>query len=196
MAAERTIEALVATATEEFGRYGFAGTDVNRIARRSAMAPTTFYRCFKDKIDIFLTVYQRWVAREKLLMRVLMTLQVSDAELVDTCVRHHRDHLVFRRSLRALSYEEPRVRMARARARLEAIEEIRAWRGEPVADDERLALALMELDRLADALAEGEFADMGLSEAEARADLAAVLNSFRPPRVAADAPRAGLLANA
>jgi AcrR family transcriptional regulator len=180
--ADQTIEKLIATATEEFSRYSYNGTDVSRIARRTGMAPTTFYRCFKDKLDIFLAVHQRWVAREKQLMRVLMTLHATDAELVETCVGHHRDHLQFRRSLRQLSYDEPRVRQARARSRLEAIAEIRAWRGEPLASDARLALNLIELERLADALAEGELTDMGISESEARAELAAVLGRFRPPQ--------------
>jgi AcrR family transcriptional regulator len=190
VSSEPTIEKLIATATQEFGRYGYNGTDVNRIARRSGMAPTTFYRCFKDKLDIFLAVYQRWVAREKLLMRVLMTLQAPDDELVDTCVRHHGGHLEFRRSLRMLTFQEARVRHARAVTRLEAIEDIRVWRGERVADDARMALDLIQLERLADALAEGEMADMGLDEAQARADLAAVLRRFRPAKAgSADSPQ-------
>jgi AcrR family transcriptional regulator len=191
MGADDTVEKLLATATEEFRRYGYAGTDVNRIARRSGKAPTTFYRCFKDKLDIFLAVHQRWVAREKLLMRVLMTLQVPDDELVDTCVGHHRDHLPFRRSLRQLSYDEPRVRQARATTLLEAITEIREWRGEHVADDEQIALDLIQLERLADALAEGEFADMGLGETQARNALARLLGRFRPAATAAAPGSAG-----
>jgi AcrR family transcriptional regulator len=177
---EQTIEKLIATATEEFRGHGYNGTDVNRIARRSGMAPTTFYRCFKDKLDIFLAVFERWVAREKLLMRVLLTLKADDDELVETCVGHHRDHIKFRRSLRQLSYDEPRMRRARAQMRLETIAEIREWRGEANADDERIALDLIQLERLADALAEGEFAEMGLDESQVRAELAEVLGRFRP----------------
>lgn len=180
MSNQQTVEKLVATATEEFRRYGYGGTDVNRISRRTGMAPTTFYRCFKDKLDIFLVVYQAWATREKLLMRVLMTLQAGDEDLVEACVKHHRDHLPFRRSLRQLSYDEPRVRHARALTRLETIAEARAWRGDRIADDARLASDLIQLERLADSLAEGEFADMGLDESHARRDLAAILRRFRP----------------
>jgi AcrR family transcriptional regulator len=179
MSNELTVQRLLATATEEFRGYGYGGTDVNRIARRSGMAPTTFYRCFKDKLDIFLAVHEQWMIREKLLLRVLLTLPASDAELAETCVGHHRDHLPFRRSLRQLAYEEPRMRQARARTRLEIIAEIRAWRGEQVADDSRMASDLIQMERLADALAEGEFADMGLDERQARQDLADVLRRFR-----------------
>jgi AcrR family transcriptional regulator len=38
---DQAIEKLIATAKQEFGRYGYNWTDVNRIARRSGMAPTT-----------------------------------------------------------------------------------------------------------------------------------------------------------
>jgi AcrR family transcriptional regulator len=65
MSGAQTSEKLIAAATDEFGRFGYNGTDVSRIARRSGMAPTSFYRCFKDKLDIFLAVHQRWVARER-----------------------------------------------------------------------------------------------------------------------------------
>lgn len=188
-----TVDKLLATATEEFRRYGYGGTDVNRIARRSGMAPTSFYRCFKDKLDIFMAVYQAWAAREKLLMRVLMTLQAGDADLVETSVRHHRDHLPFRRSLRQLGYEEPRVRHARAQSRMETIAEIRAWRGDRIAEDARMAADLILFERLADALAEGEFADMGLDEGQARSDLAGVLRRFRPAAPHALAPQNDIL---
>ncbi len=179
MSSEKTAEKLIATASEEFQRFGYNGTDVNRIARRSAMAPTTFYRCFKDKLDIFLAVHQRWAAREALLMRALITSPAPDAELVETCVAHYRDHLRFRRGLRQLAHEEPRARQARARARLEMIAAICGWRGEPVASDERMALDLIRFEWLADLLAEGELADMGLDEARARDELSHILARFR-----------------
>ena len=178
MSSEQTIERLVATATEEFRRYGYNGTDVNRIARRSGMAPTTFYRVFKDKLDVFIAVYQDWVEREKSMLRVLMTLNAPDADLVSTCIGHHRDHLPFRRSLRQLAYEEVRVRHARAQTRLETINDIRVWRGQPEGDDAQTASDLIQFERLADALAEGEFADMGLDEGQALgAELAAILRA-------------------
>jgi AcrR family transcriptional regulator len=179
MSSEQTIERLVATATEEFQRHGYDGTDVNRIARRSGMSPNTFYRCFKDKLDIFIAVFRTWAARERLLMRVLLTLPAPDAELVATCVGHYREHLPFRRSLRQLALEEPRMRRARAADRIETLSEIRFWLGQPLADDGRMASDLMQLERLAEALAEGEFADMGLADGEARRDLAAILRRMR-----------------
>ena len=145
------------------------------------MALTTFYRVFKDKLDVFIAVYQDWVAREKSMLRVLMTLNAPDADLVSTCVGHHRDHLPFRRSLRQLAYEDARVRQARAQTRLETIQDIRAWRGEPAGDDAETASDLIQFERLADALAEGEFADMGLDEGQARRELAAILARFRRP---------------
>ena len=72
MTRDESLEALMTTARSEFLRYGFDGTDVNRIARRSGVAPTTFYRWFKDKTDVFIAVYRRWEARELQSMRRLM----------------------------------------------------------------------------------------------------------------------------
>lgn len=179
MNSEQTIERLIATAAEEFRRYGYAGTDVNRIARRSGMAPNTFYRCFKDKLEVFIAVFKDWAARERLLIRVLLTLPAPDAELAETCIEHHREHRPFRRSLRQLGYEEPRMRRALAADRLETLSEIRFWLGQPLADDARMACDLIQLERLADALAEGELADMGLPEDQARRDLVSLLRRMR-----------------
>lgn len=190
MNSEQTIERLMATAAEEFRRYGYGGTDVNRIARRSGMAPTTFYRCFKDKLEIFIAVFKDWAARERLLMRVLLTQPAPDGELVDTCIDHHREHQPFRRSLRQLAYEEPRMRRAIAADRLETMSDIRLWLGQPLADDSRMACDLLHLERLADALAEAELAEMGLPEDQARRDLAALLRRMRSAAVRpANAPQ-------
>ena len=44
---------------------------------------------------------------------------------------------------------------------------------------EEIATILLQMERLADALAEGEFADLGLDETTARAALAALQSSLR-----------------
>lgn len=190
MNSEQTIERLMATAAEEFRRYGYGGTDVNRLARRSGMAPTTFYRCFKDKLEIFIAVFKDWAARERMLMRVLLTQPAGDADLVAACVDHHREHRPFRRSLRQLAFEEPRMRRAVAADRLETLSDIRLWLGQPLADDARMACDLIQLERLADVLAEGELTDMGLPDDQAQRDLAALLRRMRAGAVRpANAPQ-------
>lgn len=166
---------------DEFNTHGFQGTDTNRIARRAGFAPQTFYRWYKDKIDIFIACYRGWEDVERSSIGRLIGDNAPDEALVDTAVAHHRSHLLFRRSLRQLSLDNATVRQARAESRLRQIEQIRLWTGQPVAATERLATWLFELERLTDALAEGELADMGLGETETRAAIASILSELRRP---------------
>jgi AcrR family transcriptional regulator len=170
---------LVEAAAAEFREHGFSGTDTNRIARRAGFAPQTFYRWFDDKIEVFIAVYRLWQAEEKAALQTLLARDASDAELVQAGVQHHRDYLLFRRSLRLLSLENPVVRQARAESRLRQIEQIKMWAGKPDADIGIIGAELFKLERLTDALAEGELADMGLDEAPARAAIAQILAGWR-----------------
>lgn len=170
-----TRDQLIAAATSEFGEHGFAGTDTNRIARRAGFAPQTFYRWFKDKTDIFLAVYRAWEEAERAMMADLLRRGASEAEQVEAALVHHRAHRVFRRSLRALSLTDDAVRTARAESRRRQIERI----GGPA---ETAAVLLFQLERLSDALAEHELADMGLGETVARQSLVNLLRQLRGNR--------------
>lgn len=194
---DETIEALIATARAEFLRHGFDGTDVNRIARRSGMAPTTFYRLFKDKADVFIAVYRRWEADEQQAMKRLMARGGPLAALVEACIDHHRAHVLFRRSLRRLSQDEPRMRKALAVSRLERLAQLRLCIGAPYPADAELAADLLVFEGLAMALAEGDLGDMGLDDAAGRRQLGAILASWRTAPVrAANDPVAELLRGA
>lgn len=171
--AQGTRERLIAAAADAFRQAGFEGTDSNRIARRAGFAPQTFYRWFKDKTEIFLAVYRAWEEEERSLAIRLLKAGVDPARSVDAFVEHHRAPLWFRRSRRRLALEEPRVRAARAESRLRQLERLRR-----PADAEAATLQL-QLERLSDALAEGELADMGLDDAAARAALADLLVRLR-----------------
>lgn len=85
---------------------------------------------------------------------------------------------MFRRSLRRLSLEDPQVRAARAQSRLRQVEAIRAWR-DGALSPATVATALLQLERLSDAVAEGELRDMGLDDTAARAELARILAELR-----------------
>lgn len=170
---------LVAAAAEAFNTLGFDGTDTNRIARSAGFAPQTFYRWFTDKTDIFIRVYEDWQRQEAAAMRALIADAADDSELVRACVAHHAAYLMFRRSLRRLAIEDPRVRAARAESRLRQIEKM--TRMTPGLDRADLAARLLQIERLADALAEGEFADMGFETAAAEAALGRLIRSLREP---------------
>lgn len=179
-AAVDTREKLIAAAATEFKAQGYGGTDSNRIAARAGFAPQTFYRHFKDKLEIFLAVYRHWEDEEARAVAALVEKRAGAAALADAIVAHHRAYLLFRRSLRLLSVENAQVRKARAASRLRQIENTVGLAGSGSA--ETLAPVLLQIERLADALAEGEYGDMGLSDAAGRVALAGLLSQLRRRR--------------
>jgi AcrR family transcriptional regulator len=181
--AERTStgDKLVQAAASEFNEQGFSGTDTNRIARRAGFAPQTFYRWFQDKIEIFIRVYELWQQQELGILRKLLAEKASDARLAQACVAHHKAFLVFRRSLRQLSTENDVVRAARAESRRRQIAYLRTLEGSRSRDSAELAAALLQIERLSDALAEGEFHDMGLDDKAGEDALALLIRQLRGP---------------
>jgi AcrR family transcriptional regulator len=165
-------------AMAEFNAHGFTGTDSNRIARRAGFAPQTFYRWYKDKTEVFIACYQAWWDEEEAALRALFDRDAPSEALVEVGVAHHRRHLMFRRSLRQLSIEDRAVRRARAESRLRQVAQLRAWTGADLSD-EQLAVMFFQFERLADAIAEEELADMGLGETEARRLIAALVDHVR-----------------
>ncbi len=177
--AEGTADKLIAAAAREFKAHGYGGTDTNRIAARAGFAPQTFYRHFADKLAIFAAVYRRWEDEEAGVVAALVEKRAGAAALADAIVAHHRAYLLFRRSLRTLAVENAQMRKARAESRLRQIEKTIALAGGGTVA--QLAPLLFQIERLADAIAEGEFADLGLDEAAGRAALAALLSELRRP---------------
>lgn len=166
---EATRAALVAAAAAEFEEFGFDDTNTNRIAQRAGYAPQTFYRHFEEKTDVFLAVYGAWISDE------LTRLDgVRDAEAAArTLAAHHRKSLNMRRALRTLGVADPRVRAARAESRLAQITRLKArFAHLGAAPAAQLGADLLTIERLADAIAEGELADLGVSRVDALAALA------------------------
>jgi AcrR family transcriptional regulator len=173
-----TAEQLLQAAAAEFNEHGFQGTDSNRIARRAGFAPQTFYRWFEDKTEIFIKVYEAWQREELGVVEKLLAEHAADVDLARAFVAHHRAYLRFRRSLRQLSCDNDQIRAARAVSRRNQIAYLKTWRAAPE-DDAELAVTLLQLERLCDALAEGELADMGLEPGAAEARLAQLINRLR-----------------
>lgn len=176
--ASDTAQRLIGAAAAEFCERGFTGTDTNRIARRAGFAPQTFYRWFRDKTEIFLAVYRDWEETEHRTIAGLIEKKAPVSQMVDAIVEHHRAYRIFRRSLRQLSLEDGAVRAARAESRLRQLGRITG--GKPAKSRmATLAVALFEVERLCDAVAEGEFADLGLDEKAARTVIGERLTSLR-----------------
>ena len=175
---ETTSERLLQAATSEFNEQGFGGTDTNRIARRAGFAPQTFYRWFEDKVEIFVKTYERWQHEEFGALNKLLAAKASDGRLAQAVVAHHKAYLVFRRSLRQLSVENKVIRAARARARLNQIAYVKSLSPDVARDDASIAALLLQTERLADALAEGEFHDMGLNKKAGEEALAGLIHGL------------------
>ena len=170
---------LVAAAAKEFNQHGFAGTDSNKIARRAGFAPQTFYRWFADKTAIFLAVYRAWEDEEERVIGGLLAERAPMAKLVDAILAHHRDWRLFRRSLRQLALENDSVRKARAEAHRRHVEQTRRWAGSGARPAPEIAALVLQMERLCDAVAEGELAELGVDEATAREAVIALLRQVR-----------------
>jgi len=161
-----TAQRLIDAAMAEFNQGGYAATDSNKIARRAGFAPQTFYRWFKDKTEIFLAVYRQWSEQEISLL--VSPVALTADQIVDVVVAHHRAYRIFRRSLRSLAVEHDAVRAARAENRqrqLAALQEGHAPSNTPKAAS---FVLMLQIERLADALADDEFADLGVDERAVR----------------------------
>jgi len=178
-AGDTTREKLALAALAEFNSHGFDGTDTNKIARRAGFAPQTFYRWFADKTEVFLFVYRRWEEEEGALIAELRKKRTPAEDMAEAIVAHHRSTLKFRRSLRQLSVENDEVRTARAQSRRRQIARILEWNPKSASTPDVLAPILLQSERLCDALAEGEFKDMGVGEDAARRELATLLKRLR-----------------
>lgn len=166
---------LIQAAAFEFNENGYDATDTNRIARRAGFAPQTFYRQFADKRAIFIAVYLDWVATEQDLLA-----GVRDAVEAATILSgHHRQYRIFRRSLRQLSLSDEAVRQIRRESRAQQIK-LFIQRFPTLADRpfELLAVRLLTIERIADAIAEDELADLGVSSDAAQALLAKEIVRF------------------
>ena len=163
---KNTAECIVNAALLEFCENGYFATDTNKIARRAGFAPQTFYRWFKDKIAVFLAAYKQWSDLEIQLLAVLPLNKEASEQVVDIVIMHHREYRMFRRSLRQLGVENLEVRQARAENRLKQLSFLQQKLG--LADTHRVTLlaSMLQIERLADALVEGEFDDLGVQEAD------------------------------
>ena len=174
-------DALIEAGARVFNRDGYFATNSNIIAREAGYAPASFYTHFEDKRALFLAVYERWVEDEWQEIRGALTKATRKETLgaiVDVMLARHRRTKVFRASLRALDALEPAVRRTRnvQRARqLAWMEEMtRAASGKP-APLKRRVIALFAMERLLDALADDDLAELGVSERDARRELTELL---------------------
>jgi hypothetical protein len=81
--------------------------------------------------------------------------------------------------VRRLSQEDLRVRRALAESRLSLLEDLKSWVDAGNASDSSLAFDMLQFEQLTCAIAEGDFAEMGLDDACARDQVASIVQRWR-----------------
>jgi AcrR family transcriptional regulator len=169
---ESTRERLVAAAAALFNRFGYEGTDSNRIARAAGYATGTFYKHFKNKREIFLAAYETWVSAEWKAVELELSATEKPEEiarrLVSTGIDFHTQWRGLRASLLQLVFSDPTVRQfyrAQRRRQLEVVAELRAKIGGRPRHREEDAIHLFTTERTFDAIANGEIETLGLDRA-------------------------------
>jgi AcrR family transcriptional regulator len=170
---------LLEAAEAAFNGPGYFDTDTNRIARAAGFAPQTFYRHFTDKTEIFLAVYDNWWRSERAAILQSQAKGETLEDIATIVIAFHTRWRVFRRALRHLSIVDDRVRAARAAARLAQLASLPKRKG---LDESARAAALLKLERISDAVAEGEFSDMGFSRMAAMRAVVECLKVLTPRR--------------
>lgn len=174
-----TRDLLIAAAAEEFNSVGFYGTNTNKVAKAAGFAPQTFYRHFDDKIDAFIAVYDTWQAQERAVIGKALRSNGAAASVARAVLLHHIEWRVFRRSLRFLTVEDARVRKARAASRERQVEALARASGNAGRPRWSLYSALLTVERLCDAAADGELEDLGLDASTALTAIAAAIAEAR-----------------
>jgi len=171
--------ALLEAARAEFDEVGYEGTDTNRIARRAGYAPQTFYRHFSDKTAIFVETYRRWLDDEWTDLEKAHGTGAEGAARI--LLEHHARHREFRRSLRRLTTTDDSVRAARAESRRHQLELVGSEDAARERTRDRLVriALLFSIERIADAAADGELADLGVSREDQARLLAEVIRRLR-----------------
>src|SRR5882757_5758964 len=93
--AERSRQALLAAALDEFSLHGFAGTRVAHIARRAGVNKQLINYYFGSKEGLYLALQRAWLEREE-------NFAPPEVPLPDLIVRYLLDALADPRSLRLL----------------------------------------------------------------------------------------------
>ena len=183
---QRTRAQLIEAAAREFNTHGYMGTDTNRIAREAGFAPQTFYRHFPDKLAIFHEVYENWWLVEGRAVAAAAGQARDALAAAKVILQFHANWKTFRRSLRILSLEDERTRRARADGRRRQIQSL----GQSLSEQAfaQKVGQLLTVERLCDAAAEGEFADVGVTDSEALALIVAAVEAYLSPAAAPAQP--------
>jgi AcrR family transcriptional regulator len=169
---EQTRERLITAAASQFNRFGFHGTDSNSIAKEAGYATGTFYKHFRDKREVFLAAYERWLAAEWKEVDDELTRMKQAKEtarrIIALSIRFHTTWRGLRASLMELVFSDPEVRRFfrnQRRRQLDHIVDLRSRLQLPPRTSEEDAIWMYTTERVFDAIAQGEIQSLGLDQA-------------------------------
>jgi len=182
---EQTRERILTAAASQFNRSGFHGTDSNTIAKEAGYAAGTFYKHFRDKREVFLAVYERWLAAEwKEVGDELSRMKNAEEtakRLVELTIRFHTEWRGLRASLMELVFSDPEVRKffrKQRRRQLDHIMELRSRFALPPQTSEQDAIFMCLTERVYDAIGQGEIQSLGLDQAAVIEPMVAMTHAF------------------
>lgn len=166
---EQTRDRLIAAAANQFNRFGYHGTDSNAIAKEAGYATGTFYKHFRDKREIFLASYDRWLqAQWRQINEELSAMRESSEtarRIVELSIRYHTEWKGLRASLMELVFSDAEARKffrIQRRKQLDLIAELRSRYSLPARTREQDAVHLYMTERIFDAVGQGEIQSLGL----------------------------------
>jgi AcrR family transcriptional regulator len=182
---EQTRERLITAAESQFNRFGFHGTDSNSIAREAGYATGTFYKHFRDKREVFLAAYERWLAAEwKAIDEEFSRMKKAEEtarRIVALLIRFHTAWRGLRASLMELVYSDPEVRRffrMQRRRQLDLFLELRSRFTLPPQTSEQDAIFMCMTERVFDAIGQGEIQSLGLDQAAVIEAMAKEIQAF------------------
>jgi AcrR family transcriptional regulator len=169
---EETRERLITAAASQFNHFGYHGTDSNTIAKEAGYATGTFYKHFRDKLEIFLAAYERWLAAQWNEIGDQLSGMRDAGEtarrIVELSIRYHTEWRGLRSSLMELVFSDPHARKffrKQRRRQLDLIAELRSRFALPSRTSEQDAIHLYMTERVFDAIGQGEIQSLGLDKA-------------------------------
>lgn len=180
-----TRDKLLKAALQEFNQKDFFSTDSNKIASEAGFAPATFYKHFKDKHEIFLEVYFRWYESQrqgvKKLVEELPPLVDFPKQLAEVILPNHIKNPGFRLSVSMLAKQDKRIQEFRVKNF-----EANMLLVNLVCTNYQLAIPtrassftfILQMERLCDAIALGDFERLQISEAEAYEELLTLFRKY------------------
>ena len=168
---QQTRQRIVAAAATLFNRLGYHGTDSNHIAKEAGYATGTFYKHFRDKREVFLAVYERWVDTEWQAIDAelsrLSTPRETAERIVRLSIQFHTEWRGLRASLMELIFSDIEARKffrKQRRRQLDFIAKLRCRLSLSPRSREHDAVHLFLTERVYDAFGQGEIQAVGLDE--------------------------------